>query len=148
MTAAGQVFQIGLLTLMSYAMELLLEAGIIATARTLIQQLLQGASQTKNAATLAPPVNATPGLIEDPRTGILAPRGRDNPWGLADVRTLLHSVYIESCQSVPSYPTCSSAAVTSPNTTQNKVTAAPSTACDGNLRSEALWSRSTRRPLA
>jgi len=42
-TAAGQVFQIGLLTLMSYAMELLLELGIVATAQTLAQQLLQGA---------------------------------------------------------------------------------------------------------
>ena len=42
-TAAGQVFQIGLLTLLSYAMELLLEMGVVATAQTLAQQLLQGA---------------------------------------------------------------------------------------------------------
>ena len=45
-TAAGQVFQIGLLTLMSYAMELLLELGVVATAQTLAQQLLQGARST------------------------------------------------------------------------------------------------------
>ena len=41
-TAAGQVFQIGLLTLVSYAVELLLEAGVVTTAQTIAQQLLQG----------------------------------------------------------------------------------------------------------
>ena len=42
MTAAGQVVQLGALTIMTYAVELLLERGVFHALATILAQLCQG----------------------------------------------------------------------------------------------------------